>query len=234
MQISGKTFRIDDEYSESSHFWIDTSITVADRERQGQRRTATIIIIFCLLLVGLFIQVVNWDQYSLEIIPLKLSEAIGTADAHSFRRISDICEARKKYSCAVDALTELSKLYPDVGDLLDLADLLRRTGSELEAIAVYEKALPLLHRFRPPRADDLSRAHYGLAKCYEKTAKIDQAAKQYKLALESKPEVIQITVAEDYIHLLQGAGRVDVAIQVANDVKRHGGSLNVRLPASRN
>lgn len=196
-------------------------------ESQYQKRMSASFVVIGLILLGLGIQIVNWNQYFLSIIPLKISQTVGSASPRELRQIASICERRMKYSCAETALNSALNRDPSADEYLKLGELQRKTKSPQEAISSYGQALVILQKDNAPDQTKLSDTYYGLARSYESLGQNQSAINNYDLAIKAKPSVIQVTVTNSYLSLLKSMGKSDLAKAVVKEAQNRGQSSNL-------
>src|SRR5258708_6303207 len=56
-----------------------------------EKRTVVVYSMFLALFLASFIQLTNWDNHSLDIIPLKVKETLGMVNASDMNQIAQIC-----------------------------------------------------------------------------------------------------------------------------------------------
>lgn len=195
-------------------------------------KPAILTIISCgFIAAAAFIHIVNWDKYSLEIIPLKISQFFGLTNSEKNMRIADICHDRHNYDCEKTALNSVVAANHDLNAQLRVADLYRKTQDYKIAVVNYEAAIAASTKgTNVPELN--SNLYFGLARSYEGLNNLKKATENYQLALKTKPQVIQITVVEAYAKLLLANGMRNEALKLARHVEQLGGSLSIREPAS--
>ncbi|MCB0411446.1 MAG: hypothetical protein KDD22_02900, partial [Bdellovibrionales bacterium] len=178
-------------------------------------------LILCMGLVGGFIQAVNWDHYSAEIIPLKFKEMSGTADLADYQRLTEICTKRKKWDCVENALAKRFALSPqtELESLASLGDL------QYKRLRIKEAA-ETLNKYFAQGGLSLD-AGYTYARTLSEIGDVDQASTDYSNILKSKPETLQITVAQNYIRLLMKAQRHREAKEVLDEIRDSGANANL-------
>lgn len=166
-------------------------------------------------LLALCIQVVTWDQFFLEVIPLKTRQMIGIASTPDLLRLAQICETRKNHQCHESTLMEVLRHEPNRTDtLVELGKL----QYQLEA---YDRAVHSLQTYFAQGGRDLRAAlHY--AQSLAKVGRLQEAAQYFEYVLDSKEESLQITVTQQYIKLLRESGQFARAIQVIESTRQKG------------
>lgn len=182
---------------------------------------------FSLFVIAGFIHLVNWDKYSIEVIPLKTKTFIGLADDVDLSRLAEICEDRFKYDCTEIALFEVAQIRNQPEDYVKLGLLQRKLKAWQKSAQSYETALSLLQKTGESTTSLLADIYYGLAKANEGLNQETVAIDYYDRAITAKPEVIQITVTEDYLKLLKGLGQDKKAKRVVEEARRRGGSKSL-------
>lgn len=193
-----------------------TSSGKAKKESAKQTdRTCIYIAVFAALLVGSFIQTVNWDKYFFTIIPLKAQQLTGMATAEDLNQIAEICMDRKKYSCAETAHFQAWKKEPaNLTHLEKLGDLQVKQNLMLSAVKTYDT-------YFGANGEDLD-AKYNYAKALAATNDTAKAEKYFKMVLKAKPDVLQITVTRHYINMLVKNDQLRKAKKVIEHFRRKG------------
>lgn len=180
----------------------------------------TSLIVTGLLLAG-FIQAVNWDQYSLSIIPLKVKELSGIANLQDYQQLSKICEERKKWDCVETSLRQRYTLSPrtEIEALAQLGKLQYKRGKLAES-------LQSLKTYFDQGGISLD-ASYDYARALSQRGFVDQASQVYEQILEAKPETLQITVAQNYVRLLMKNNKYREAKTLLEDIRKSGSNANL-------
>jgi tetratricopeptide (TPR) repeat protein len=210
--------------STDSSGFVSDEFEIRRIEQSFHKKFIIMIAVFGFVFVATVIHVINWDQYSLSIIPLKISNAVGMASPQSLRELARICEERMKYECTEEALQDALRAEPSVGDLIRLGNLQRKMNGFQSALVTYTSALENIKKEGLANTTELSDIYYGLAKSYESVGQNDQALANYDLAIKAKPEVIQITVTAAYLNLLKVVGKLDIAKAVIAEARKRSGS----------
>lgn len=173
------------------------------------------------LLVLSFIQAVNWDQYSLSIIPLKVKETAGIAQLDDYKDLAQACEDRKKWDCLENSLLQSFRLSPntEIESLAKLGKIQFQRGKNAEAIQT-------LKTYFEQGGISLE-ASYDYARALSQTGMVDQASQVYQQILESKPETLQVTVAQNYIRLLMKNNRYKEAKDILETIRDSGSNANM-------
>jgi hypothetical protein len=169
------------------------------RTKESSAETAAsgriwIVLLGLLIIVG-FIHASNWDNYSVEIIPLKTKQILKLATPIELRQIADICEDRKKFFCQETALIEASLQEPKDRDLLLQIAALQMTR---EAFAPAQVTLG--QYFKLGGKDRLARYQLGLA--LWKLGQIKDAKKHLHYLVFSSKKSLDAQAARTYVSLL--------------------------------
>lgn len=174
---------------------------------------------FCSLLVvfmmaGLF-HVHHWNEYFFEIFPLKTAQVMGVADRGQLIRIADICKARNKHTCQMNAYKNI--LEQNNKDYV-AAELLAETQhlSGLNEMA----ALTLKNYFSV--GGDSVRANYIYARVNQALSNSAEAEKYFKKTIDMKPNTLQVNVTEDYVALLMAEREYKKAKKFIDQLRRKG------------
>jgi len=142
-----------------------------------------------------FVHIMNWNEYSFSVIPLKLASAAGYADKDDNRELSKICLARKKYDCQEHALNQLSFLEPKNKSVFEE---LARVQKKLKSPNIFMTHL----RYMNFKKDLNTETLHIFAIALEKNNKWDESFKLYTRILKDKNYKHRTTATRDYVRLL--------------------------------
>ncbi|MCB0407394.1 MAG: hypothetical protein KDD34_04260 [Bdellovibrionales bacterium] len=183
-------------------------------------RTCIAIFIFAALLIGSFIQAVNWDKYFFTIIPLKTQQVLGMASAQQLTKIADICMERKKYTCAEQAYADAYKKEPtNLTHLEKLGELQVKQELMLSATKTYDLYFGA--------NGNSFEAKYNYAKALAATNNTEKAEKYFKEVLNAKPDTLQITVTRHYINMLVKNDELTKAKRVIEHFRKQGSNTGL-------
>jgi tetratricopeptide (TPR) repeat protein len=161
------------------------------------------------LIVGAFVQLATWDVHSWDVIPLQVKELIGASSNDDLEKMASICMERKRYDCVEKEYSRLSERDPK---------LLLRLGKFQMSRARYNDAVNTYRTFFSKGGIDLE-ASYMFARSLGQVGMVDEAAKYYDYVLGAKPDVLQVTVVQNYVKLLMEANRLDQAKKLIENVR---------------
>jgi tetratricopeptide (TPR) repeat protein len=161
-------------------------------------------------LVAGFMQVVSWDNHAIEVIPLQIKSLVGASSNDDLEKMAAICMDRKKYDCVEQQYTRLAEGNP--------ANTLR-LGKFQMSRARYQEAVNTYRNFFAKGGVDLE-GSYNFARALGQVGQIDEAAKYYTYVIDAKPDVLQVTVVQNYVRLLMVANRLDQAKQLIEGVRK--------------
>ncbi len=167
---------------------------------------------FVVIALGSFMQLVNWDNHSLDIIPLKIKDTIGMTSPADADRTAEICMDLKKWDC-------VESNYSKVGNAD--ATKLPRLGHFQMKRAKYNEAAQTYYKFFQNSGTDLE-ASYNYAKALSQLGKVDEATKYFDSVLAARPNVLQVTVVQNYVKLLMDNQRYDQARKLIQDIRGKG------------
>jgi len=192
---------------------IDTKV-----EQQFEKRFLKIGIVVALFLGLGFVQAANWDQYALEIIPLKIKEITGTASTSDLSRIAEICVERFKHDCVESAYA--SKGHKgDNEAFADLGKYQARRGKKQDALKSFTA-------YFKNGGQDLESA-YQFAKVLGETGQTDASITYFESVLKAKPETLQITVMQNYVKMLVANGRAAQALVAIEGTRKSSSTANL-------
>jgi tetratricopeptide (TPR) repeat protein len=186
-------------------------------DNEFQKRISNMFILGSFLFVALFAHLVHWQNDFFRIIPLKIKIQMGTHDRDVYIKTAEICMERRKFSCVINSYN--AAIGMNANDL----DILTRLAKAQDLLGQTEGALITLERYFLAGGNDASAAH-RYAKLLEKVGKLDVAEKYYLLALAAKPEIVQVTVTQDYVRMLMKQARYKDAQAIITERRKSGAS----------
>ncbi len=168
------------------------------------------------IIVAVFMQLANWGDHALEIIPLKIGDVMGNNSPASKERMAVIAMDLKKYDLVERLYVEVSRTNPET---------LQRLGKFQMSRAKYKEASVSFGLALARAADDVDTRYY-YARCLGEIGNIDEAVKHYEFLLKGKPGVLQVTVVEYYVKNLLAANRLEDAKRVIESVQRQGSTVS--------
>lgn len=175
-------------------------------------------------LVAVFIHLVTWDHFFLEVIPLKARQILNISSAAEMTRLAQICEERMNPTCSESALKEAARRQPE-----DL-ELLAQLGKLQYKLNAFDRAAYSLQGYfsRGGRAVEPA---YHYARSLEETGRNEEAAQYYDFVLASKDESLQITVTQKYLNFLRKTGQFARAVEVIQSIQAKGSNASTFLDA---
>ena len=196
--------------------WTSSHLGALNDRRMTDKVCMSIVGV-ALLLIAAFIHTVNWDNYSIVIIPLKVKQLTQSASAADLKEIAKICDARLKYACVMDAHAQRAQLFPEENEAwAELGILYSNQGYTEEA------AESLGHYFKQGGKDP--KAAYEYAKALGQLGQVKESSKWFKYVLKAKPGMLQISVTRSYVDMLVKHKKLKVARRVLKNYRRKGGS----------
>lgn len=177
---------------------------------KNEKRFITLAVGVGFLIIALFLQLCIWDSHFLEVIPLQAKDLIGASSNQDLERMAAICLERKKLDCVERAYSRLGER--DQSQLLRLGKFEMSRGHYNEAVETYRQ-------FFSKGGIDLE-ASYQFARALGQVGMVDEAAKYYDYVLGAKPDVLQVTVVQNYVRLLMEANRLDQAQKLIEGVRK--------------
>ncbi len=167
-----------------------------------------------IFVVAAFIQLMNWDQHSLGILPITLKETIGMASPSDYEAKAAMCMDLKKWDCVEASYIETAK--KDV-------QLSKRTGDfQMKRSKFAEAARSYYPLFQSGVAQDIE-VSYSYAKALAATGQVDEAVSYFDAILAARPETLQITVVNNYVKLLMEHQRFDQAKVLISKIRKNSG-----------
>lgn len=184
-------------------------------EKQIDKTFLNLSIAISIFLVAGFIHLMNWDRHASAIVPLKAKQYLGTASLYDYSQIITICKERGKPDCVLGAYKAAVTAYPQNLKALGLY------GHTLTLLKKDALAARILSRYFAQGGQDPHRA-FDLAKVLKRNNKTREAEKYFKLALKSKPNVVQISVIQAYVDMLIKTRRLRVAANLIERTRKTG------------
>lgn len=158
-------------------------------------KTSGILIAVAVSLIISFIHIVNWDKYSLTIIPVKVRQVLGLSDIDELKKLLAICRERKKWNCVINAYNNIYEQDSSQIEILHkLGKLYVNLNNDEAAVETYKGYFD--------RGGVNIDAYYEYAKSLGRLGKTKDSISQYKTVLELKPNTLQTTVVKSYVKML--------------------------------
>lgn len=164
-------------------------------------------------LAGL-IHILNWDKYSIEIIPLKGKQILGLASAADLQKVAEICEIRRKFPCQQAALWQSFQKDPAQKEILvKLGSLQMKSEDYTAALRTYTEYF---------KANGKSiEARYEFARALAETGNLKEAKKHFQYVLSvSRDPVTTPEMARTYVKILMKHKDYVTARQVIHTTRR--------------
>lgn len=164
--------------------------------------------------IAAHIQLLNWDSHSLNIIPIAAKEMVGLSSAADHEAKAAICMDLKKWDCVEASYIETAKVDPS---------LWRRAGDfQMKRAKYAEAARSYYPLFQSGEAQDIE-VSYNYAKALAKIGQVDEAVAYFDAILAARPDVLQVTVVQNYVKLLMDHQRYDQAKVLISKVRQSSG-----------
>lgn len=178
--------------------YCDCGASIALTPSAVSKRDTTVsipIVLFTALLIGCVIHVVNWDSYSIQILPLKFKQMLGVASADELKVIGEICQKRQKENCEVQALWSAFQLDPKTFNVLvRVGEIQVENKNYAQAVNTYT------FYFKSGGKDDTARFYFARSLAENKDFKSSQ--KQFNYLLSKHRKNPQFDVARSYVEYL--------------------------------
>lgn len=163
--------------------------------------------------IASFIQLSQWDKHSLSILPILAKQTAGMATMADLESKAEMCMDLKKYDCVEQAYLKTAQN--------DTSKLLRAAHFQMKR-AKYNEAAQTYYKFFTSGGQDLE-ASYSYAKALAELGQVDEAVKYFDQVLAAKPDVLQITVVNNYVKLLVKYQRFEQAKVLIEKIRKDGG-----------
>jgi tetratricopeptide (TPR) repeat protein len=161
---------------------------------------------FSVAMIAGFILVANWGEHSIEAVTFEAGELIGVHSPQDYEHMSQVCLSLRKYKC-------VEKMYFQVARK-DTRQFARLGRFQLNQ-GKYKEALESFRRyFANGNSKDDVEINYHYAKTLAELGMIDEAAKRFEFVIDSRPQVMQVTVVQNYVKYLVQANRYAQAKKV--------------------
>lgn len=178
-----------------------------NRRSRESSRPIVLIVLLSLFILGSFVHAVNWDKYSMAIIPLKAKQILGMASLEELKEVAKICEIRKKSHCQEQALIAAQKL-----DKKDRKLLLEIGQLQIDRKA-YKLAVRTYSSYFSAKGSDKT-ARLNLAVSLAQTGQNKEAKRHLKYLVFSNKRNLQADAARTYVSLLMKSGDMQEAQRV--------------------
>ena len=182
-------------------------------QNQVERKSIIAFVIVSILIVATHIQLANWDKHSLSIIPIAAKEVLGATSTQDWETKSEICMDLKKWDCVEAAYINVAKEQPEKW---------QRAGDFQMKRALYNNAAQSYYSFFQAGGQNLD-VSYNYAKALAQLGKVDEAIQYFDQVLAAKPDVLQVTVIQNYVKLLMDHQRYDQAKVLISKVRKDSG-----------
>lgn len=190
-------------------------------EEKFERSFLVSIIVSAALFVSAFIHFANWGSAGVEVIAFKLGQIAGWNSKESVNRMAQICLDLKKYDCTERLYLQLARM-----DFKEYS----RLGKFQFAQRKFKEAADSYKNFFASHGEDVE-AHYIYARALGEIGDIDEAARHFDYVLSTKPDVVQITVVQNYVKYLIRANQLDHARRVIQQVRRRSETVSSFMEA---
>ena len=181
-------------------------------KQEVEKNTIILFSTFCAIALGSFFQLANWDSHSLEVIPLKLKATFGMSSNADNERMGEMCLELKKYDCVEASYKKVAAV--------DQTKLPRLGQFEMKR-AEYNEAAQTFYGFFQKGGADLE-ASYSYARALAQLGQIDDATKYFEQVLAARPDVLQVTVVQNYVRVLMEHKRFDQAKKLILNIRGKG------------
>ncbi len=162
------------------------------------------------LMIAGFVHIASWGGASLQVIGFKAGELIGGNSPAAVEKMAAVCLELKKFDCTEKLYAELAR-----GDSKQLA----RLGKFQLQQRKFKEAADSFRQFFAAGGGDIE-VNYLYAKALGETGQIAEAVKHFDYVLSAKPDVVQITVVQNYVKYLVGANQLEDAKKVIKNIRR--------------
>ncbi len=190
-----------------------TSMNDEKVQNEVEKRSIALFVGLSVFVVAAHIQLANWDKHSLAIIPIAVKETIGAVTTQDYEDKAHICMDLKKWDCVEAAYIQVAKAQPNEW---------QRAGDFQMKRAKYAQAAKSYYEFFQKGAENLE-VSYNYAKALAHLGQVDEAVQYFDQVLAARPDVLQVTVVQNYVKLLMDHQRYDQAKVLIDKVRGKSG-----------
>jgi tetratricopeptide (TPR) repeat protein len=187
--------------------------SIAFHERRRDRVSSYPLVIFSIVLVAVILHVLNWDTYSLHVLPLKLKQLTGMAREPELIQLADICRERQKTQCEIHALGQAYQLNNK-----NIPLLLRKANLHFK-LKDHQAVVHSLSAYYKKGGKDFSSRH-TFAVALGEVGQVVEAQKQFRYILKNDNKKPQFQVAKSYVDMLMKQRDYTTAKTVIEDYRR--------------
>lgn len=165
-------------------------------QQWGSFKAFLVLIVF---LVGGMIHISKWNEYSLTIIPLKISDFLSMTNVQSLEKIYFICDQRKLLSCQEDTLLKLTQKDPKNRSYLERLAKVQFKMKSPNITLTYVKYMELGKEKKNTYSTETL---HLLAQAVESLHKSQEALALYSLVLSDKKYKHKAQATRGYVNLL--------------------------------
>ena len=163
---------------------------------ESSEKSVTIQLIFIgLIIIGAIHHIFQWNEFSIEVIPLKLKEFAGSSEKADHLRFADICEQRKKPTCHEISLTKALMASPN-----DKVLLYRLSQVKMER-KFYKDVVNLMSQYFHQGGQG-TEERFLLSQALFYSGDSNNSAKHLKYILFSSQDRVHPDIARFYVNVL--------------------------------
>ncbi len=184
-----------------------------------ERRCTQWMVALSVLFVASYIQLMNWDTHSLSVIQLSVKDAMGASTITDTEQMAAICFDLKKWDCVESEYRKIAQQKPEQWFELGRFQVKRaKTQAAAESFYAYFNGF----NNQDPDQERQLEASYLYAKALAELGQVDEAVTYFEQVLASRPEVLQVTVVQNYVRMLMSHKRYEQAEKLIKDVRGQG------------
>jgi tetratricopeptide (TPR) repeat protein len=188
----------------------------SDYDSKTAKNVMVYLLFFAIVVVTVFFQVRNWDRHAISVIPLQIKAAIGALNVQDLEERAAMCLERRYYDCTEEDYTGVANATRDPKMIL-------RLGKFQISREKYADAARTFQAYFQVGGNDMS-AQISYAKALGQIGNIDEASNWYERILAAKPDVVQVTVIQNYVKLLLAANKTERAKELVAFVQENANS----------
>ncbi len=175
-----------------------------------ENKSKAIMLVLATMVVITGIQIITWDKYALDIIPIMLKEVVSASSPQDWEDKAKMCTDLKKWDCVEAEYTKAAQ--NDRHQYVRLGQFQMRRNK-------FDKAAHSFSIYFKDGGEDVEVAA-TYAKALAETNQFDEASKYFNIALEARPEMLQVPVVINFVRLLMKNEKYQHAQRLIDDVRK--------------
>lgn len=203
-----------------NHCGHSSSALEKEVSRKMEKRVTQWMIGFSFVFVSSYVQLINWDNHSLSVIPLTAKSWMGASTVQDQEEMASICMDLKKWDCVETEYQKVAEQKPEKWFELGHFQMKRQ-----KTHAAAESFYSFFTKVGPIENPELQlEASYLYAQTLAELGQVDDAVTYFEQVLAARPDVLQVTVVQNYVRMLMSHKRYEQAEKLIKNVRSQGPS----------